>query len=238
MKSQAEGGKAACLARRRMRQTVLPFARPKRTKRTCVSAAQSLADLPDEILIIIADDSIRTCTRMALTSQDMKDKMVRAARTRKSLRLIVRSPRVAVRAQAAGLFQVCELHLSVWRKTVTRLIEDCQHLPKLTKVSLPPDAPGGKAYACRATSLISAKFGRRVLVENRTKVCSTPWQISSAAFLQTWLNSFWPAWLNYDFNAHHHTPIVASWTYPGDDPLGDSTYDKDSADEHVPVPFI
>jgi hypothetical protein len=55
--------------------------------------------------MLIADWSMTTSTRMALTCQDMKKRLVSAVRARKGLRLLARRPMIALRAQEAGLFE-------------------------------------------------------------------------------------------------------------------------------------
>lgn len=114
----------------------------------------------------------------------MKQTMVRAAAANNGLRVLVRMPRLAVRAQQAGLFDVGELHLVFWTGTVNVPLFYVKQLPTVTKVSIPP---GNEHVARRATSCLSYKLGRRILVESRSRTLSVPWQIGSAEILSAWL---------------------------------------------------
>jgi hypothetical protein len=75
--------------------------------------------------MLIADWSMTTSTRMALTCQDMKKRLVSAVRARKGLRLLARRPMIALRAQEAGLFEVSELHLTTWTWRIWAHTSDC-----------------------------------------------------------------------------------------------------------------
>ena len=179
--------------------------------------------------MLIADWSMTTATRMALTCQEMKKGLVSAARARKGLRMLARAPGTAHQAQWAGLFQISELHLVTWNGTVSRLAQDIRVMPSVEKIVL---RPGLEEYARRASTMLSLKYGRRIVVETRTRVTSTPWQRLSQLCFAAWLKSDEPTYLHYNFQAHLAPP---PWSPPAppigpggfDFPLGDSTDEEE-----------
>ena len=226
----------------RMRQAVLAFGqRPRAPAPQAAALARcDLLEMPGEVLLEICSGSMTTCTVMAKTCKEMKHRLVRAAT--RGLRVLARSPGLAVRAQRAGLFQVRELCLPRWDKTVRRLIFYCRLLPKLTSIVVQPHLI---RYARRATHLISSNLGRRVEVRARSRTHSEPWQIRSAALLSKWIKSGLPP-----------TPAAAIVVSPSPPPsyrssdiyfdfwhgsgdLGDSTeYEDDSDEEDDPVSYL
>lgn len=185
-----------------------------------------------------------TCTLMAMTCKEMKHRLVRAAT--RGLRVLARSPRLAVRAQRAGLFQVCELCLTRWDKTVRRLIFYCKLLPKLTLIVVKPYLV---RYARRAARLISENVGRRVEVRARSLTRSAPWQVKSAALLSCWLKSEeltglsaaggGPPSIGPSVLPNPRPSDVFFDFYHGSGDLGDSTeYEDDSDDEDDPVSYL
>ena len=140
------------------------------------------------MLLAIADGSITTCTKLALTCKGMKKVMVRGARARKGLRLSAHGMQLAVRAQKAGLFDVAEVHLTKWERSVSCLRWFCSALPKITLITIP--AHHSRYFCRRATSLLSYRLRRTVKVRGRTCDSSRPWQLDAsdaALFLDDWL---------------------------------------------------
>ena len=143
--------------------------------------------------------------------------------------------------QRAGLFQVRELCLPRWEKTVRRLIFYCKLLPKLTSIVVQPHLI---RYARRATHLISSNLGRHVQVRARSLTRSEPWQVKSATLLSAWIKSGLPPTA-----AAAIVPLLPPppnprsdiffdfWHGSGD--LGDSMeYEDDSDEEDDPVSYL
>ena len=164
----------------------LPWGRGKLVTFSSRSSAPLLQELPQELLLKIADRSMTMYTKLALTCKGIKKIMVKGARARKGLRLSTRGMRLAVRAQKAGLFDVAQVHLARWERTVSEMIYFCKSLPKVSLITIPPTIRI-KYYERRASSLVSYKLRRHVRVRSRTCASSSPWQRQSAAFLLTWL---------------------------------------------------
>ena len=99
--------------------------------------------------------------------------------------MIVRNPRLAVRAERAGLFHVTELHLVSWaHMTVAKLRFYCSCLHFVSSIVLPPECG---FVARRATSCLSYRLGRRIVVTTRPQArCVVPWKVKGKALLQAW----------------------------------------------------
>ena len=121
-----------------------------------------------------------------MVNKTFKETLVRAVASIKGLRLMARTPRTAVLAQAAGLFMVRVLVLTRWHYSGLRVLHPYFNIwPEMKVVSLPP---GNKVYAARATKAVSRKVGRPCRIVSRKRPKERPWQALSAQFLAKWLD--------------------------------------------------